>query len=111
MQALGLLSIKLFERGFTVALVFFGIDCLVIGWLVFRSSFLPRVLGVLLSIAGLLYLIDSFRLLVFPMVTLPFDILLLSYLVEMALCLWLIVVGVNAEKWKEQAGAAWASRT
>jgi hypothetical protein len=78
----------------------------VIGWLVFRSSFMPRILGVLLSIAGLIYLIDSFRLLVFPMVTLPFDILLLSYLVEMVLCLWLIVVGVNAEKWKEQAGAA-----
>ena len=110
-QALGLLSIKLFERGFTVALVFFGVDCLVIGWLVCRSSFLPRILGVLLSIAGLLYLTDSVRLLVFPMVTLPFDILLLSYLVEMALCLWLIVVGVNAEKWSEQAGAAWASRT
>ena len=35
MQALGLLSIRLFERGFTVALVFFGFDCLVIGWLIF----------------------------------------------------------------------------
>lgn len=105
MQALGLLSIKLFERGFTVALVFFGVDCLVIGWLIFRSSFMPRILGVLMSIAGLLYLTDSFRLLVFPMVAFPFDILLPSYLVEMALCLWLIVVGVNAEKWKAQAGA------
>jgi hypothetical protein len=105
-QALGLLSVKLFEQGFTVALVFFGFHCLLIGWLIFRSSFLPRVLGVLLLIAGMLYLTDSFRLLVFPMVELPFDILLLSYGVEMALCLWLIVVGVNAQKWKEQAGAA-----
>jgi hypothetical protein len=61
---------------------------------------------VLLLIAGMLYLTDSFRLLVFPMVKLPFDILLLCYGAELALCLWLIVVGVNAEKWKEQAGAA-----
>ncbi len=105
-QALGLLSVKLFEQGFTVALVFFGFHCLLIGWLIFRSNFLPRILGVLLLIAGMLYLTDSFRLLVFPMVELPFDILLLSYGAEMALCLWLIVVGVNAEKWKEQAGAA-----
>jgi hypothetical protein len=111
-QALGLLSIKLFERGFTIALVFFGVDCLVIGWLIFRSSFLPRILGVLLSIAGLLYLTDSFRLLVFPRVTFPFDILVPSYLVELALCVWLIVVGVNAEKWKAQAGATggWQER-
>jgi hypothetical protein len=44
--------------------------------------------------------------LAFPVVTLPFDIQLLSYVAEMALCLWLIVIGVNAERWKEQASAA-----
>jgi len=110
MQALGLLSIRLFERGFTVALVFFGFHCLVIGWLIFRSGFLPRILGVLLVIAGLCYLTDSFVYLVFPVVVLPFDIVVLSYIVELALCLWLIVMGVNAEKWKEQADAAWASQ-
>ena len=106
MQALGLLSIRLFERGFTIALVFFGFDCLVIGWLIFRSRFLPRILGVLMVIAGLCYLTDSFVYLVFPAVRFPFDIVVFSYIVEAALCLWLIVMGVNAEKWKEQAGAA-----
>lgn len=110
MQALGLLSIKLFERGFEVALVFFGFHCLAIGWLILRSSFLPRILGVLLVVAGLLYLIDSFRILVFPMIASPFDILLPSYAAELALALWLLVIGVNAEKWEEQASAAWASQ-
>ncbi len=110
MQALGLLSIRLFEGGFTVAQVFFGFHCLVIGWLIFRSAFLPRILGVLLVIAGLCYLTDSFVYLVFPVVALPFDIVVLSYIVELALCLWLIAMGVNAEKWQEQARAAWASR-
>ena len=63
-------------------------------------------LGVLLVIAGLCYLISTFMNLVFPMVALPFDIQLLSYVAETALCLWLIVIGVNAERWKELAGAA-----
>jgi prolipoprotein diacylglyceryltransferase len=106
LQAMGLLSIKMFERGFDVALVFFGFHCLAIGWLIYRSSFLPRFLGVLLLIAGLCYLISTFVNLVFPVVALPFDIQLLSYVAEMALCLWLIVIGVNAERWKEQASAA-----
>jgi Domain of unknown function (DUF4386) len=106
LQAMGLLSIKMFERGFDVALVFFGFHCLAIGWLIYRSSFLPRILGVLLVIAGLCYLISTFVSLVFPVVSLPFDIQLLSYVAEMVLCLWLIVIGVNAERWKEQASAA-----
>ncbi|MFQ5549395.1 MAG: DUF4386 domain-containing protein [Woeseia sp.] len=105
-QALVILSVRLFEQGFTVALVFFGFHCLAIGWLILRSSFLPRFLGVLLLISGVLYLCDSTRVLVFPMVALPFDILIPSYISEIVLCLWLIVVGVNAGKWKEQAGAA-----
>lgn len=105
-QALALLSVKLFEQGFTVALLFFGVDCLVIGWLIFRSTFLPRILGVLLVVAGLCYLTNSFVDVVFPALALPSYFLLPSYVVELALCLWLILIGVNAEKWKEQAGAA-----
>ncbi len=106
LQAMALLSIKMFEQGFDVALVFFGFHCLAIGWLIYRSRFLPRFLGVLLVIAGLCYLISTFVNLVFPVVALPFDIQLLSYVAEMALCLWLIVIGVNAQRWMEQAGAA-----
>ncbi len=106
LQALGLLSIKMFERGFEVALVFFGFQCLAIGWLIYRSSFLPRFLGVLLVIAGLAYLISTFVNLVLPVVALPFDIQMLSYAAEVVLCLWLIVKGVNAERWVEQASAA-----
>jgi len=106
LQAMGLLSITMFERGFDVALVFFGFHCLAIGWLIYRSIFLPRFLGVLLVIAGLCYLMSTVVNLVFPMVALPFDIQLLSYAAEIALCLWLIAIGVNGEGWKEQASAA-----
>jgi len=106
LQEMGLVSIKLFERGFDVALVFFGFHCLAIGWLVYNSSFLPRFLGVLQLIAGVCYLVSTFTTLVFPAVALPFDIQTLSYAAEVVLCLWLIVKGVNAERWKEQASAA-----
>ncbi len=103
LQAMGLLSIKMFERGFDVALVFFGFHCLAIGWLIYRSSFLPRFLGALLLMAGVCYLISTFRTLVFPVVALPFDIQVLSYVAEMVLCLWLMVIGLNAERWKERS--------
>src|SRR5262245_50304267 len=82
-QAMGLLSIKMFERGFDIALVFFGFHCLAIGWLIFRSRFLPRFLGVLLLIAGLGYLIGTFGRLVVPALALPFDVQVLSYVAEM----------------------------
>ena len=111
MQALAFLSLKLFEQGFNVALVFFGVDCLVIGWLIFRSTFLPRILGGLLAVAGLCYLTNSFADFLFPTFALPSNFLLPAYVTELALSLWLSVIGVNAEKWKEQAGAAWTSRT
>jgi hypothetical protein len=105
-QAMGLLSIKMFERGFDVALVFFGFHCLAIGWLIYRSRFLPRFLGVLLLIAGLGYLFGTFGRLVVPALALPFDVQVLSYVAEMVLCLWLIVIGVNAERWKARARVA-----
>jgi hypothetical protein len=109
LHALAFLPLKLFEVGFNVALVFFGVDCLVIGWLILRSTFLPRVLGVLMVVAGLLYLTNSFIDFLFPSVPLPLYILAPSFLAELALCLWLIVIGLNVEKWKEQASVAGTS--
>lgn len=81
----------------------------VIGWLIFRSTFLPKILGVLLVVAGLCYLTNSFVDFLFPAVLLPFYILLPSFVAELVLCIWLILIGVNAEKWKEQAGVSRAS--
>lgn len=104
-QATAYVSLRLFNRGFDVGLIFFGFDCLIIGWLIFKSTFLPRILGAGLAIAGLCYLVNSFVSLVFPMLDLPFDILLPAFVAELGLTLWLIVVGVNPEKWETQAGA------
>jgi hypothetical protein len=84
------------------SLVFFGPYCLLIGYLIFRSTFLPRFLGVLMLFAGLGWLVFLS----------PLAILLLTYLkvlgflAEASLMLWLIIKGVNVQRWKEQASAA-----
>jgi hypothetical protein len=105
-QALSYFFLRLHQQGYDVALVFFGVDCLVIGLLILRSTFLPRVLGALMGIAGTCYLTNSFSEFLVPALAHTFGIWLLlpSALAEYALILWLLIVGVNADKWKRQAG-------
>ncbi len=107
LYALASLSVKSHSYGFGVALIFFGCTCLILGYLIFRSGFLPKALGVLMQIAGLSYLTDSFALIlvptfanrIFPAVLVP------AFVGEASLCLWLLVKGVNVEKWEEKASA------
>ena len=104
LQSLALISLKMHARGYAIAGVFFGIYCLMIGYLVFRSGFLPRTLGVLMAIGGLGYLTSSFAgfLAPTPAARLP-DITVLGGIAELSLTLWLIVKGVNAPKWEEKS--------
>jgi hypothetical protein len=103
LQALALVFLRLNEYAFQIYLVFFGAWCLLIGYLIFRSTFLPQVLGVLLAISGLgwvTYLYPPLAHRVSPFITAA------SALGEIPLELWLIVMGVNVQRWKEQASAA-----
>ncbi|MBI3664377.1 MAG: DUF4386 domain-containing protein [Acidobacteria bacterium] len=106
LQALALLFLKVNDHGAAIALVFFGFYALLTGYLIIRSTFLPRILGVLSVSGGLgwlsfLYLPLGYRL--FPYVA------ALGLLGALSLILWLLVVGVNEQRWKEQASAAGAS--
>ena len=106
-QALALLFLKLLVQAENIAFVFFGLYCLLIGLLVFRSTFLPRILGVLMAIAGLCWLTRSFTSFLLP----PLARVLSPYIMaggvgEVALTVWLLVMGVNAERWQERANAA-----
>jgi hypothetical protein len=84
------------------SLVFFGPYCLLIGYLIFKSTFLPRILGVLMTFAGLGWLIF-----LSPLTNhLSTYLKVLGFLAEASLMLWLIVKGVNVQRWKEQASAA-----
>jgi len=79
------------------SLVFFGPYCLLIGYLIFRSTFLPRILGVLMVCAGLGWLIF-----LSPLANhLATYLKVLGFLAEASLMLWLIVKGVNVPKWEE----------
>jgi hypothetical protein len=83
------------------SLVFFGPYCLLLGYLIFRSTFLPRILGVLMAFAGLGWLIF-----LTPLANhLSIYLKVLGFLAELSLMLWLIVKGVNVQQWKEQASA------
>jgi hypothetical protein len=84
------------------SLVFFGPYCLMLGYLIFRSTFLPRILGVLMALAGLGWLTFLSPLANYLSTYLK----VLGFLAEASLMLWLIVKGVNLQRWKEQANAA-----
>lgn len=106
LQALARGSNRLWGYVFSVSLAFFGVFCGLIGYLMFRSRFFPRVLGVLMMTAGAYYLTNySFvGFLGFP--DIPYIGLLRPTLVaEVALALWLVVVGVNEAKWRAQVQA------
>src|ERR1700693_1707678 len=107
LHALVKISLKLHDYGFGIDLVFFGFACLVYGYLLFRSGYFPRTLGVLMAIAGLSYLANSFTLILAPAYAgTIFLIVVLALIGELSLCLWLMVKGVNVQRWKEQASAA-----
>lgn len=100
LQALSLLFLKVNDHGAAMALVFFGFYALLTGYLIIRSTFLPRVLGVWSVVAGLGWL--SF---LYP----PLGYSLFPYIAAFgllgaaSLIVWLLVFGVNEQRWKEQA--------
>lgn len=105
LQALGTLFFRLRTFGFDVALVFFGLHCLLIGYLLFRSTFFPRILGAGMVAAGAGYLANmlvtaippALAAQLFPYVLLPAGI------AEIAVTAWLLTVGLNVSRWEELA--------
>ena len=71
------------------------------GYLVFKSGFLPRIIGILLIIAGFGYVIDSFALFLLP--DLNIDISQFTFIGELLMLLWLLIKGVNIEQWEKRA--------
>jgi hypothetical protein len=103
LQALAYLSMKLDSYGFGVALAFFGCCLFLYGYLIFKSGYFPRTIGVLLIVASISYLINSFTLFVLPAYApMTFPLLLLAFIGESSFCLWLLLKGVDLEKWPKQ---------
>ncbi|HEY5008674.1 MAG TPA: DUF4386 domain-containing protein [Caulobacteraceae bacterium] len=108
LQALARVSLRLHGEGYSISLMFFGFYCALLGYLAFRSTFLPRFLGALLVLAGLGWLTDSVANLVWPALGDRLDsyAIITGGLGEGGLCLWLLAVGVNGPKWEQRASAA-----
>jgi hypothetical protein len=104
LQALALVFLRLRAAAYhNIGLVFFGLYCLLVGILILKSRFLPRILGVLMVLAGLSYVLFLSP----PLVrSLQPYILVFPGVGQISLCLWLLVIGLNAQRWKEQASAA-----
>jgi len=102
LQALAYMFLKLYSQAYGVAIVFFAFYGLLTGYLAYKSTFLPRIIGALMMLAGLSWL---------TFLSPPFAVKYFSYILATAagegvFALWLLVKGVDAEKWKQKAAAA-----
>jgi hypothetical protein len=100
LQALAYLFLKLNGLAMDTNLVFFGLWCVLTGYLILRSTFMPRILGVLLAIDGLgwmTFMSPPLGHYLFPIIAVACG------LAEIPLQLWLLIFGVNNERWKAQA--------
>jgi hypothetical protein len=106
LNALALLFAKLSIYAIYVFSAFFGVWLVLIAFLIFKSTFLPRLLGVLVAVAGfawMIYLVPPVAVRLFPLIAAA------SAIGEVPLELWLIVKAVDEKKWKQQALAATSS--
>jgi hypothetical protein len=100
-QALVSLFLDLHEYGINIAGIFWGLWLFPMGYLVFKSGFLPRILGILLMIGCFGYLFDSVTFFLFP--NLGVTVAQFTFIGEILLPLWLLIKGVNVEVWEKRA--------
>jgi hypothetical protein len=103
LDAFSMLFLDAHSIGYSIGLVFFGINLLVLGYLVFKSGYFPRILGILLIGASLGYLIDTFAKVLLPNYGDYEGIFTLvvfapAFIAELSLCIWLLVKGVNVQR-------------
>ncbi|HSU89922.1 MAG TPA: DUF4386 domain-containing protein [Sporolactobacillaceae bacterium] len=105
LQALALLFVNLHAYGFAISLTIFSFVLLLEGYLIFNSGYFPKTLGVFVAIAAICYLTNSFALFLAPVFQAKIfpTILIPSFIGELSLCLWLLVMGVNVPKWEDKA--------
>lgn len=107
LQALSYLLLDLHGHGYDLGLLLFGLHCLLLGSLVWRSGFLPRILGALVAAAGVVYLIGSYTRFLFPAYLQAITpIYAIALVAELGLCLWLLIKGVDAERWNARVARA-----
>jgi len=93
-----MLFLNTFSYGWDIGIVFFGLHLFILGYLVFKSGYVPRILGVLLIVASLGYLIEGFAHFLLPNFDAPIG--LFTFVGELIFALWLLVKGVKIPEMK-----------
>jgi hypothetical protein len=111
LYALVLLLLNAHSFGYVIGLVFFGAHCLILGYLVVRSGYVPRILGILLIVAATGYFVDSFGRTLLANYADYETIFMLAvfvpaFVAEVSFCLWLLVKGVDS-KTRQEGSVGW----
>jgi hypothetical protein len=107
-NSLALLSLKFYGYAGMIFTAYYGMAWIVRSYLIFRSSYLPKFLGVLMAIGGIGFVVRNFLLILAP--AYASDVLLmLMFPGGLIMTVWLLVKGVNVQKWNAKVNAARAS--
>ncbi len=103
LQAMAMFFLNLRQNGYWISQIFFGAWLFPLGYLVFKSGFLPKILGIVLMVHCVGWLMTFLRFFLFP----GFEVITyltypLGFIAELSLTLWLLIKGVNVEKWKKR---------
>ena len=106
LNALAMLFLDAHAVGYSLGLIFFGLNLLILGYLVWKSGYLPRILGILLIAASLGYLIDTFAKVLLPdyaayEMLFTLVVFMPAFISELALALWLLFKGVKDSRQDE----------
>ena len=102
---LALLSLQVSGYGQSVFTMFYGVGSVLLGYLMYRSRFLPGFIGILLALSGVGFVAKTFTWVLAPSYSSPL-LLTPAGVAALALTGWLLVKGVDAAKWKETAALA-----
>jgi hypothetical protein len=108
LHALAYLPTDLATTDYSIYTVFYGLGFITSAYLVYKSTFLPKTIGVLLAIDALTYLVNGFTTMLAPGVAAHLGawVGIPTIIAEGSYCLWLLIAGVKVERWNEQARAA-----
>ncbi len=105
LNALALLSFRLFGLGGAIFTVFYGMSWVLRGYLIYQSGYLPRFLGMLMALAGLAFIASNFAVVLAPGIRSGW-LLVLMIPGLLALTVWLLVKGVDLPKWEKRNASA-----